>query len=118
MSEDTSTVLDSNASFEGKLVGTNVTVRGRFKGDLHASGILKIVEGSELDAKIKANRVEIGGKFNGEVDADTVHILEKGRASGTFRAKKLSMREGAQLNGELEIGELIRESSPSMRASS
>lgn len=105
MQDDKGTILDSTATFEGKMVGSNITVQGRFKGDLQASGLLRIVEGSDIEATIKAARVEISGTFRGEVETDSLQLLEKGRASGTFRAKKLSVKEGAKLNGELEVGE-------------
>ena len=87
------------------MVGSNITVQGRFKGDLEASGVLRIVEGSDIEASIKAARVEISGSFRGEVQTDSLQLLEQGSASGTFQAKKLSVREGAKLNGELEVGD-------------
>jgi cytoskeletal protein CcmA (bactofilin family) len=103
--DDKATILDPTASFEGKMVGSNITVQGRFKGDLEVSGVLRIVEGSDIEANIKASRVEISGNFRGEVRTESLQLLERGRASGTFRAKKLSVREGAKLNGELEVGD-------------
>ena len=113
MQDDKGTILDSTATFEGKLVGSNITLRGRFKGHLQASGVLRIVEGSNIEADIKATRVEIGGTFQGEVRTDSLQLLEQGRASGTFRAKKLSVKEGAKLNGDLEVGDSVQdESSP------
>ena len=105
MDDDKETILDRNARFEGKLEGSNITLRGRFKGNLRASGVLRIVDGSDIDAKIKGNRVEIDGRFQGEVQADSLQLLEQGRASGTFRAKTLTVKEGATLDGEVEIGE-------------
>ncbi|MEE9262883.1 MAG: polymer-forming cytoskeletal protein [Vicinamibacteria bacterium] len=105
MDDDKGTILDRNARFEGKLEGSNITLRGRFKGNLRASGVLRIVDGSDIEANIKANRVEIDGRFQGEVQADSLQLLEQGRASGTFRAKTLTVKEGATLDGELEIGE-------------
>ena len=105
MQDDKGTILDSTATFEGKMVGSDITVQGRFKGNLEASGVLRIVEGSDIEATIKAARVEISGSFRGEVQTDSLQLLEQGRASGTFRAKKLSVREGAKLNGELEVGD-------------
>jgi cytoskeletal protein CcmA (bactofilin family) len=108
--DDKGTILDSTATFEGKMVGSNITVQGRFKGDLEASGVLRIVEGSDIEANIKASRVEISGKFNGEVQTDTLHLLESGCASGTFKAKKLSVTEGAKINGDLEVGDPARKS--------
>lgn len=111
MHNDKGTILDSTAVFEGKLVGSNITIEGRFKGDLKASGVLHIVEGSDIEATIKATRVVISGNFRGDIHTDSLQILEQGRASGNFRASKLNVKEGAKLNGELEIGELAREGS-------
>ena len=111
--EDNVTVLDSTAHFEGKLTGSNITVKGRFKGTLQASGTLFIAEGSEIEATVNAARVEIGGTFHGEVQASSMRVLKKGRASGSFRAKTLAVNEGARLDGELEIGEAARWDAPS-----
>ena len=111
MQDDKGTLLDSTASFEGKLSGSNITVQGRFKGDLQASGVLRILEGSDIEATIRAARVEISGNFRGEVQADYLQLLEGGRASGTFRAKKLSVKEGANLDGDLEIGDVAQAAS-------
>ena len=108
MDDDKGTLLDRNARFEGKLEGSDITLRGQFKGNLRASGVLRIADGSNIEANIKANRVEINGRFQGEVQADSLQLLEQGRASGTFRAKTLTVKEGATLDGELEIGESIK----------
>ncbi len=105
MQDDKGTILDSTATFEGKLVGSDITLRGRFKGHLEASGVLRILEGSNIEADIQAARVEIGGNFKGEVRTESLQLLEQGRASGTFRASKLSVKEGAKLDGDLEVGE-------------
>jgi len=111
--EDKGTILDSSAFVEGKLEGNNITIKGRFKGDLQVSGVLQIVEGSHIEASIKAKRVVISGDFQGDLQTDSLQLLEQGRASGVFRASKLSVKEGAKLNGELEIGEPGRGDSPS-----
>jgi cytoskeletal protein CcmA (bactofilin family) len=101
--DDKGTVLDRNASFEGKLEGSNITLRGRFKGDLKATGLLRIEDGSNIEAAVHASRVEIDGRFQGEIQADSLQLMEQARASGTFRAKTLIVREGATLDGNVEI---------------
>lgn len=117
MHDDKGTILDASSTFEGKLVGSNITLEGRFKGDLQASGVLRIVEGSDIEANIKATRVEISGSFRGEVHAESLQLLEHGKASGTFRAKKLSVREGASLNGDLEVGDTSQSPVPKVSSS-
>ena len=105
MANEQETVLAAKASFNGKLEGANITLRGRFRGDLKASGLVRILEGSEVNANVEATTVEIGGKFDGDVHTESLRILGPARATGTFRAKKLSVEEGGQLDGDFEIGE-------------
>jgi cytoskeletal protein CcmA (bactofilin family) len=106
MADDRETFLDQNAVCEGKLEGTNLTLRGRFKGELRASGLLRIVAGSEIEATVTAGRVEIDGRFRGDIKADSLRLLRQGRASGTFRAKTLTVDEGAILDGDWDIGDV------------
>ena len=46
MANEQETVLAAKASFDGKLEGANITLQGRFRGDLKASGLVRILEGS------------------------------------------------------------------------
>lgn len=104
------TILAARASFDGKLEGANITLEGRFRGDVKSSGLVRILEGSEVNANVTATTVEIGGKFDGDVQAESLRLLGPARATGTFRAKSLSVEEGGQLDGDFEIGDGPRES--------
>ena len=79
--------------------------RENFRGDLKATGLVRILEGSQVNAKVEANAVEIGGRFQGNVHTESLRLLGPARATGTFHAKKLSVEEGGQLDGDFEIGE-------------
>lgn len=105
MANDQDTVLAAKSSLDGRLEGTNITLQGRFRGDLKATGVVRMVEGSDVDAKVEASQVEIGGRFHGDVKAEVLRLLGPGRATGSFRAKKLSVEEGGQLDGDFEIGD-------------
>ncbi len=105
MAHEQETVLAAKASFDGKLEGVNITLEGRFRGDLKASGVVRILEGSDVNAKVQAAMVEIGGKFEGDINTESLRLLGPAHATGTFRAKKLSVEEGGQLDGEFEIGD-------------
>jgi cytoskeletal protein CcmA (bactofilin family) len=102
---DQETILAPKANLDGRLEGADITLQGHFRGDVKATGLVRIAEGSEVDAKVEANQVEIGGKFHGDVKAEVLRLLGPARASGTFRARKLSVEEGGQLDGEFEIGD-------------
>jgi cytoskeletal protein CcmA (bactofilin family) len=105
VANDQNTVLAAKASLDGRLEGVNITLEGRFRGDLKATGVVRMMEGSDVDAKVEASQVEIGGKFKGDVKAEILRLRGPGRASGSFRARKLSVEEGGQLDGDFEIGE-------------
>jgi cytoskeletal protein CcmA (bactofilin family) len=104
VANDQQTVLSPKANFDGKLEAQDVTLKGRFRGEVKASGSVRIDEGSDVDAKVEAPEVVIGGRFRGDVKAGTLRLLEPARASGTFRAQKLAVEEGGQLDGDFEIG--------------
>lgn len=105
MANDQDTVLSAKSSLDGRLEGINITLQGRFRGDLKATGVVRMAEGSDVDAKVEASQVVIGGRFRGDVKAEILRLLGPGRASGSFRARKLSVEEGGQLDGEFEIGD-------------
>jgi cytoskeletal protein CcmA (bactofilin family) len=98
------TVLAVQSNFEGNLSGKDVTIRGQFKGELKATGSVRILEGASVNGEINAERVEIGGQFQGNVSSKTLRLIGNARATGTFRAELLSVDEGAQLDGEFEVG--------------
>ena len=105
MANDQQTILSLKANFDGKLEGQDVTLQGRFRGEVKATGCVRISEGSDVDAKVEASEVVIGGRFRGEIKAGTLRLLEPARASGTFRAQKLAVEEGDEIEGDFEIGE-------------
>ena len=104
MDNDQETILAGESFFDGKLEAKNVTLKGRFKGDLNASGTIRILEGAQVEGTVAGSQVEIGGKFDGELTAELLKIQQAARASGTFRAKKLSVEEGGIVDGQLEVG--------------
>lgn len=98
------TVVDTDADFEGTLKGKDAQVLGRFKGDITVAGRLTLGEGARVEANVTADTVEIGGSFKGEVQARAVILLEKARVDGSLSTKSLSVRDGAVLNGSVNVG--------------
>jgi cytoskeletal protein CcmA (bactofilin family) len=101
MNGDKESIIDAQADFEGTLKGKDARILGRFRGQIELSGRLLLGEGSKVDAKVKADSAEIGGGFNGDLVARSLTLLEKSKVEGTLSAQKLSVREGAQLNGSV-----------------
>lgn len=112
MDAEKGTLIDTDARFEGTLAGKDARILGRFKGDIEIKGRLVIGEGSFVEAKVIADTAEIAGEFKGEIVAERLTLLEKARVTGTFDAKVLSVREGAQMNGAVSSGESRKAAAP------
>jgi cytoskeletal protein CcmA (bactofilin family) len=98
------TIVDTDADFEGTLSGKDAQILGKFRGEVTVSGKLTLGEGSKVEAKVKADTVEIAGGFKGELKARALVLLEKARVDATVDAKSISVRDGALLNGAVNVG--------------
>jgi cytoskeletal protein CcmA (bactofilin family) len=98
------TQIDKQADFEGKLIGKDARVLGKFKGEIQLQGRLIVGEESRVEAKVKADAAEIGGEFKGEISVRSLVLLEKARVQGTIEAQVLAVREGAQLDASVNAG--------------
>lgn len=93
-----------------------IGVNSSFKGDIKTKGTLRIdgsVEGNIetdwliigekgiLTGDVRANGVIVGGKIEGMVTAkEIIEIKGKGEITGDINTPKLSVSEGAILNGK------------------
>jgi cytoskeletal protein CcmA (bactofilin family) len=103
-----STLIDAQADVEGKLRGKDAQILGRFQGEIELSGRLQMGEGSRAQAIVTADVAEIGGEFKGELKVRSLVLLEKGRIEGSVEAQTIAVREGAQLNGSVNVGSALR----------
>ncbi len=104
MDPDKTTLIDANTDFQGKLTGKDVHVLGRFQGEIEISGRLVTGQGSRVEARVKAEAVEISGEFVGDLQARSLVLTEKARVDGTVQAEKLGVREGAVLQAAVNSG--------------
>ena len=104
MDADKPTLIDAKAEVEGTLIGKDVQVLGRFKGEIEISGRLVVGEGGRVEARVTADAVEVAGDLKGDLKTRSLVLLEKARVDGNLEAQTLSVREGAQLNGAVNTG--------------
>ena len=112
----TPTTIGSDSEFEGTLTGKDAQILGRFKGEVLVTGKLSIGEGARVDARVSADVVEVGGSFQGSLVTRALILLEKARVDGSVEAKSLSVRDGALLNGAVNVGAPAANASPVARA--
>ena len=102
-------VSEGDVVVEGKVEGNlkvhSLSVQeGAITGDIDASGNVIVAENSSVDGDLKAERIEVNGKIIGNLQSATKIILNPHSAiEGNVTAATLSMLEGAELNGSMNV---------------
>ena len=80
-----------------------LVVEGRVDATLDAR-ILEIAENGVFQGTIAVDQAEIRGRFEGEITVrKQLVILGTGKVSGKIRYAKISIKEGAELAGEVAV---------------
>jgi cytoskeletal protein CcmA (bactofilin family) len=96
--------LGKNSNFKGELnVQGTLRVDGRIEGHVDADHLV-LSESAVVKGEVRAKRLIIGGTVDGSVDAqELVEIKSKGRVLGDISTRKLSVLEGGEVNGKIEM---------------
>ena len=100
------TILGPDAKFKGDLTFDSAAkVLGHIEGSIKSKGKLLIAAGSKCKASVSANEVAIEGYIEGNVEAtERVEIKPKGRITGDIVAARMTMGDGAAIEGHVRIG--------------
>ena len=100
------TILGPDAKFKGDLsFDSAAKVLGCIEGSITSKGKVLIANGSTCKANVTANEVAIEGFIEGNVEAkERVEIKSKGRISGDVVASRMTMGDGASIDGHVRIG--------------
>ncbi len=100
------TILGPDAKFKGDLsFDSSAKVLGRVEGSIVSKGKVFIANGSTCKANVTANEVAIEGFIEGNVEAtERIEIKAKGRISGDIVASRMTMGDGASIDGHVRIG--------------
>lgn len=105
---DITTVKDLTlkGKVQGNAMGGNVDASGlQMVGNIVASGIATIDSGSEVEGDVAAESMTLNGSIWGDVKVSPLLSLESSAViSGYVSADKLSVSEGAIIQGEILIG--------------
>ena len=98
------TFLGTNSSFKGELnVRGTLRVDGTVEGQLDADYLI-LSESAEVKGEIRAKKIIIGGKMDGNVRAqELVEIKSKGKVLGDIFTPKLAIIEGAEFDGKVAM---------------
>jgi len=100
------TILGPDARFKGEFsFDSAAKVLGRVEGTITSTGKLLIAAGSTCKANVTASEVAIEGFIEGNVEAtERVEIKAKGRINGDIIASRMTMGDGATIDGHVRIG--------------
>ena len=100
-------ILDVDASMQGTITfkdPVNLRINGSFEGKLETKGSLTIGENAKVRAQIQGDRIVIAGKVKGDITAtQSLSVVAPGVIEGNVTTPRLSVTEGAVLEGQLSM---------------
>lgn len=105
-SQEFSTIIGPDASFKGDLkFESSARLLGKIEGTIKSKGRIEVAAGSECKATVIAKEITVEGHIQGNVEAgDLVELKPKGMITGDIVAARMSMAEGAAIDGHCRIG--------------
>ena len=109
------TILAEDIDYQGVLSFHDpLMIKGRFKGEIRASGDLYIGPNAVVEAKIEANLVSARGTVRGDIAAHTkVELYGTSTITGDIITPDLEMESGCRFNGRCQMGGGISKGAPS-----
>lgn len=103
---DYGTIIGVDATFKGDLVFESAAkVLGKVEGSIQSKDRIHIADGSACKAKISAKEIAVEGEVEGNVEAsERVELKPGARVTGDIVAARMTMSDGAALDGHVRIG--------------
>jgi cytoskeletal protein CcmA (bactofilin family) len=108
-------VLAKGTSFSGTIeVTDSIRLEGKFDGEVRTEGTLYVVPNANVEGKIEASVVVIGGNFKGEVVCERrVDLEAECRATGRLTTRALTVQDGALFDGDIIMAKRSASATPS-----
>ena len=102
----TRSIIPAGMTIRGKIEGSEeLTVAGTVDGEVHLRGTLRLLEGGRLRGQVTVWEALIAGRTEGTVMAsDRAEVLATAQVEGEIRARRLTIVEGALVNGRMVAG--------------
>ena len=102
---DRTSVLGPTLRFKGELhADEELMVQGHIEGSITHSQRITVCSEGVVKASIRAQIIAVEGTVEGDLQAEkSVQIKETARLKGNIRAPNVSIVEGAQFNGNVDM---------------
>ena len=96
------TIVGQGAKLEGTVVSAgSLRIDGQVKGQVNADGDVMLSPQSQVEADIRAQNVQVAGRFKGSIVVKgRAEIARGGRLEGNLTSKTLVVEEGAVFQGQ------------------
>lgn len=102
---DIDTILAEDIDFTGQLnFDKPLMIKGKFNGEIKASGDLYVGDQAVVTAKVEANLVSLKGRINGNIFARSrVELFSTAIVEGDITAPDIIMESGCCFNGHCKM---------------
>jgi len=102
--EKVTSFLGSQSEFQGELMSKGILrIDGFAAGRLQADQVI-LGETATVNGEIVAKKIIVGGNVEGILRAqDLIEITSNGKVKGEIFTCRLSLKEGAELNGQIDM---------------
>lgn len=102
---DIDTVMGEDIEFSGELSFSDpLMIKGKFSGDITATGILYVESNAQVKANISATSVQVRGEVIGDIKAlDSVQLFSSAKVTGDITAPKVKMENGCFFTGKCHM---------------
>lgn len=110
------TIIAQGVKVEGDFSADgDVVIDGEVSGSVATEKFLRIGETAKIKADVKAHSAVVAGEVQGNILAqETLELLATSRVKGDITTKRISVAEGAQVNGKITMdGETTEKNDPS-----
>ncbi len=99
------TVMGEDIDFSGSLSFSDpLMIKGKFSGDVKASGVLYIEADAYVNANISAGSVLIRGEVIGDIEAnESVLLFSTAKVTGDIVAPRVKMENGCFFSGKCHM---------------
>lgn len=101
----TSTTIAEGSKVTGEITGSNdVRIEGEIHGSVSISGNAVVAESGKVQTSVRAARIVVSGRVDGDIFGEQMIELEPTAVvNGDLLAPKILIREGASLQGRVEM---------------
>lgn len=97
--------LTVDGGIEGQVDAGSILLNGAtLKGNVNSATTITVAQGSTINGDVQAERIEVDASITGNIlSKGTVILRANAKVQGSITAASLSMAEGAEWKGDVEI---------------